>query len=295
MSGKYDKKKKTSSKKKAAAKALVKKKRTGRWILTGLLYALLIGSLIFIAYLETREDVTESNDPTVRETQSQDTVLPEQEAADPGQEQVPDVTEGGDEQQPTESEALQSVEGLDLGSGVIITGYLPYTGAFMEDRTDEVVADVLGIKITNTGEEYVQAMDITLTDGDVTAEFSLSTLFPGQTVVVLEKNRMAYTDAPEFTAAETSSVALFDGNPGMAEDKIKIQCLDGVINITNISEEDITGDILVYYKNYIGGIYYGGITYRLRVEGGLKAGEIRQGSAAHFNTSNSAVVFATCG
>ena len=53
--------------------------------------------------------------------------------------------------------------------------------------------------------------------------------------------------------------------------------------------------ILVYYKNYIGGIYYGGITYRLRVEGGLKAGEIRQGSAAHFNTNNSTVVFATCG
>ena len=288
MSGKYDKKKKSSSKKKAATKAPVKKKCTGRWILTGLLYALLIGALIFIAYLETREDTSEPSDPTPQETYSQEEI-PEQ-----IQEET-EAIEATESQQSAGTEAPQSVDGLDLGSGVILTGYLPYTGAFMEDRTDEVVSDVLGIKITNTGEEYVQAMDITLTDGDVTAEFSLSTLFPGQTVVVLEKNRMAYTGAPEFTGFEIGSVALFDGNPGMAEDKIKIQCLDGVINITNISEEDITGDILVYYKNCIGGIYYGGITYRLRVEGGLKAGEIRQGSAAHFKTNNSTVVFATCG
>jgi len=290
MSGKYDKKKKTSGKKKAAAKAPVKKKRTGRWILTGLLYALLIGALIFIAYIETREDASEPTDPVLQETYAREETVP--------QEQVPDATEAPEEsgsQQPGETQAPKTPGGLHLGSNIYVTGTMSYTGAFMEDRTDEVVSDVLGIKITNTGEEYIQAMDITLTDGDVTAEFSLSTLFPGQTVVVLEKNRMAYTDAPEFTDFETSSVALFDGNPGMAEDKIKIQCLDGVINITNISDEDITGDILVYYKNYIGGIYYGGITYRLRVEGGLKAGEIRQGSAAHFNTNNSTVVFATCG
>jgi hypothetical protein len=42
-------------------------------------------------------------------------------------------------------------------------------------------------------------------------------------------------------------------------------------------------------------MYYGGITYRIRIEGGLKAGEIRQGTAAHFNPDNSTVVFVTCG
>lgn len=285
MSGKIDKKKKNSGKE-LASKATVKKKRTGRWVMTGLLYALLIGALIFIAYVETREPAQESADPVVAETQFQ-------EIEDPQQMQTTDGTEAG--VQPEQMEALQKVDGIPLGSNVYVTGTLSYTGAFMEDRTDEVVADVLGIRVTNAGEEYIQTMDIALTNGDVTAEFSLSTLFPGQTVVVLEKNRMPYSTAHEFTAAKTSSVAFFDSDPGMAEDKIQIQCLDGVINISNISGEDITGDILVYYKNYINGIYYGGITYRLRVEGGLKAGEIRQGSAAHFNTSNSVVVFATCG
>ena len=182
----------------------------------------------------------------------------------------------------------------DLGSGVQIDGFLSYTGAFMEDRTDEVVTDVLAIRVTNHGEEYIQTMDITLTAGETTAEFSLSTLFPGETVVVLEKHRMAYSTAPEFTQVQASNVALFDSHPGMCEDRIEIQCLDGVINVTNISGEDISGDVLIYYKNYVGGMYYGGITYRLRIEGGLKAGEIRQGSAAHFNPDNSTIVFVTC-
>lgn len=183
---------------------------------------------------------------------------------------------------------------FDLGSDVKITRLLPYTGAFMEDRTDEVVTDILAIQVTNTGEKYLQTMDITLTSGETQAQFSLSTLFPGETVVVLEKNRMAYSTAPEFEQAQTSTVALFDEYPGMCEGKLEIQCLDGIINVTNISNEDITGDILIYYKNYVSGIYYGGITYRVRISGGIKAGQIYQGTAAHFNPDNSTIVFVTC-
>ena len=186
-------------------------------------------------------------------------------------------------------------EPMDLGNGVQITGLISYTGAFMEDRTDEVVADVLGIQVMNSGSEFIQTMDITLTSGDTEAQFTLSSLFPGETVIVLEKNRMAYSDSLEFQSAQTSSVAFFQTPPGMCEDQLKIQCLNGVINVTNISGEDISGDILIYYKNYVSGVYYGGITYRIRMEGGIKAGEIKQGTAAHFNPDNSTVVFVTCG
>ena len=184
---------------------------------------------------------------------------------------------------------------FNLGSNVQITGLISYTGAFMEDRTDEVVADVLGIQVMNSGSEFIQTMDITLTSGDTEAQFTLSSLFPGETVIVLEKNRMAYSDSLEFQSAQTSSVAFFQTQPGMCEDQLKIQCLNGVINVTNISGEDISGDILIYYKNYVSGVYYGGITYRIRLEGGIKAGEIKQGTAAHFNPDNSTVVFVTCG
>ena len=193
------------------------------------------------------------------------------------------------------TDETKAFETMDLGNGVQITGLISYTGAFMEDRTDEVVADVLGIQVTNSGTEYIQTMDISLTNGDTQAQFTLSTLFPGETMIVLEKNRMAYSDSLEFQSAQTSAVAVFQDQPSLCEDKLKIQCLNGVINVTNISGEDIPGDILIYYKNYVSGIYYGGITYRIRLEGGIKAGEIKQGTAAHFNPNNSTVVFVTCG
>ena len=208
----------------------------------------------------------------------------------------PDVEYTEPATRPTEqADAPTEPQGVDLGSGIVITDYIRYSGPFLEDRTDEAVSDVLAIRVTNTGEEYIQTMDIVLSDGETKARFSLSTLFPGETVIVPEANRMPFTDVPEFTKAATESVALFDGHPGMCTDRIAIQCLDGVMNITNISGEDITEDIFVYYKNYIDGVYCGGITYRLRLTGGLKAGEIRQGSAAHFDRENSRIVFVTCG
>ena len=243
----------------------------------GLLLAILVALAIWMETADVRKDPNPDNGTTEPHAQTEATPRTEQ-------------------TEPTETPNDSALQGeIDLGSGVKITGLISYTGAFMEDRTDEVVTDVLAIKVTNTGEEYIQTMDITLQAGDSQAQFSLSTLFPGETMVVLEKNRMAYSTAPDFSEAQTSAVALFDAHPGMCEDKLEIQCLDGVINVTNISGEDITGDILIYYKNYVSGMYYGGITYRLRIEGGLKAGEIRQGSAAHFNSRNSTVVFVTCG
>lgn len=190
---------------------------------------------------------------------------------------------------------VESQDIFDLGNDVKITDFLPYTGTFMEDRTDEEVDDILAIQVTNSGEKYIQTMDITLTAGEIQAQFSISTLFPGETAVVIEKNRMTYSNMPTFDQAQASAVAMFEGNPGMCQDKLEIQCLDGIINVTNISGEDITGDILIYYKNYVSGIYYGGITYRVRIEGGLKAGEIRQGTATHFKPDSSKIVFVTCG
>lgn len=211
------------------------------------------------------------------------------------------VTEGEQQefteavQQITEPPQTEETVTTGLPDGVVITELLPYTGAFMEDGTDEIVMGVLAIRVSNTGTECVQTMNITMTAGEIQAQFSLSTLFPGETVIVLEKNRMEYSAAPEFDRVQASAVVLFDERPGMCEDLLEIQCLNGVINITNISGSDITDDIMVYYKNYVGGVFYGGITYRLRIEGGLMADEIKQCMATHFNPENSKVVFATCG
>lgn len=275
MSGKYANQRKN------------KKKSRSLLIAISVCAVILAVLVAFVFFLESRENTDDPElDTTLNQVEQQTT---------PGTEASDNTSETTDVDDTNTSGQNNKQDVYDLGSGVIITDFISYTGAFMEDRTDEVVTDVLAIQVTNFGEEYIQTMDIILTAGDTQAQFSLSTLFPGETVVVLEMNRMAYSTAPEFEQLRTGNVALFDGHPGMFEDKLEFQCLNGVINVTNISDEDITGDILIYYKNHVSGVYYGGITYRLRIEGGLKAGEIRQGTAAHFNPDNSAIVFVTCG
>jgi hypothetical protein len=62
------------------------------------------------------------------------------------------------------------------------------------------------------------------------------------------------------------------------------------MNVKNISDSDIEGNIYVYYKYKTQDLFYGGITFRVTVEGGLKAGEIRQLMTSHFNPDTCQVV-----
>lgn len=200
------------------------------------------------------------------------------------------VETGGDSVQ---IDAVEEVS-VDLGQGLVMTDIGSYTGVYMEDGSDDLVSGILLIAVANRGDHAVQYAEIAMPAGDGTAVFSLSTLPPGETVILLEKNRMEYT-AAEYTAAAAENVVLFTEPLSQCADKLSVQILNGAINVTNISGGDITADIVIYYKNSAADVYYGGITYRVRLEGGLKAGELRQIMASHFSADGSAIMFVTCG
>jgi hypothetical protein len=183
---------------------------------------------------------------------------------------------------------------INLGYGMMIKEVGKYTGAFMEDGSDEMVSDVLMLTVKNEGDETIQYAEIALPIGEKEAKFSLSTLTPGSTMLLLEQNRMNYVDG-EYNTAVAKNVVLFSEPLSLCEDKLKIQALEGVINVSNISGHNINGDIIIYYKNIVEDIFYGGITYRVRIEGGLKKNEIRQLVANHFSESGSKIMFVTCG
>ena len=198
---------------------------------------------------------------------------------------------------PTEANRIEDSEEvtMNLGHGLLITDVGSYTGMYMEDGSDEIVSGILMIQITNTGEEDIEYAQISLACGDQTAQFRLSTLPAGETAILLEQNRMQYDPEERYAAAVAENVAVFRQELSICDDRIQLQVLNGALNVKNISEEDIDGDIVIYYKNYSSGIYYGGITYMIRIQGGLKAGEIRQSVAAHISPSASRVMFVTCG
>ena len=151
------------------------------------------------------------------------------------------------------------------------------------------------IQITNTGVQDIEFAEIHMTYGAETANFKVSTLPAGKSAILLELNRMKYDPDVEYTDAFSENVAVFRQELSVCDDKLQLQVLDGVVNVKNISGEDIDGDILIYYKNYSSEVYYGGITYMIRIQGGLKAGELRQSPAAHISPSGSSVMFVTCG
>lgn len=191
-------------------------------------------------------------------------------------------------------DACEDVQEADFSfkGDLKITAMGSYSGAYMEDGSDEDVSDVMMIVVANEGEDTLQYAEITLT-GEEDAVFKLSTLKPGDSVMVLEANRKSYSDDNKYTEASIANVVFFTEALSMYEDQLEIQSLDGGFNITNVSEKDITGDITVYFKNSGEDMLYGGITYRGRIEGGLKAGEIRQVMSEHFSGADTKVMFIT--
>lgn len=192
-------------------------------------------------------------------------------------------------------EAIVDVPTGQMDANLTIRNIGAYTGAYVEDGSNDIVSNVLMLVVDNSGEEAVQYAEITLPTENGDAKFTLSTLPAGESVVLLEQNRMTYTGKEDASMAFSSNVAFFSEPLSLYEEKLKLQILDGAINVTNISGEDISEDIVIYYKNAAADIYYGGITYRVRIEDGLKADEIKQIMASHFSDSGSKIMFVTVG
>ncbi len=189
---------------------------------------------------------------------------------------------------------IEPVTTINLGNGLEITDMGSYTGTYMEDGSDEFVTGVMMIIVANTGDADLQFASIELAFADTTANFELSNLAVGQSVVLLEKQRQPQPQGQPMSAV-ARNVVLFDSPMSLCTELVEITGLDGMLNVKNISGADITGDIVVYYKNSATDLLYGGITYRVRIEGGLAAGEIRQVVAGHYRSSGSSICMVTVG
>lgn len=257
MSGKYSKKKKS---------------RSGLWtvlVMIAVVAALFAG--LWIMASQEQEDMPLPSQPDA-------TVSTENTQAETG------TTCGLQE----ESEGVTS---FNLGQGLNVLRYGKYIGVYMEDGSDEFVENVMMIVVENTSEYAIQYAKITVSGPAGDAVFTLTTLLPGESAVVLEANRKSYNDQDVYNLATLDNLAVFQESPSTLEDQLQIQPLAGGFNITNISGQDISGEIAVYFKDEADGMYYGGITYVCRIQGGLKAGETKQIMSANFTEDGSRVVF----
>lgn len=203
----------------------------------------------------------------------------------------------GDTQQPNDSLGQIEVgqtETQALGSDLELQGIGRYAGLYLEDGSDDIVSNIMMVRVKNTGEKDLQLAKLRIKYADFTAEFEITNLPAGRTVVVLEKNRHTYVEQ-KHVSASLENVVFFQTQMDVFADKFELTGLDGVLNVKNISGSDISGDIYVYYKYFARDELYGGITFRAKINGGLKDGEIRQVSAGHFDPDECIVVNITPG
>ena len=252
-----------------------RKKKKGQGAIIALIAVLAVAAVLIAALLSDEDTTDQQTEPSTDATQVQ--------------------TEATEASGTEPTDVPMNIPGIQLGRGLVITEIGAYSGAYVEDGTDEQVSDVLMLVVANAGDADIQYAEITLSAGDEQAVFTLSTLPVGEYMVVLEQNRMTYDEDTAYDQAEARNVALFSDQLSLCQDRIRIQSLDGAVNISNLSGADIAGDVVIYYKNIADGMLMGGITYRVRLTGGMAAGEIRQIMSEHYSASGSRVMFVTCG
>ena len=166
-----------------------------------------------------------------------------------------------------------------------------YAGIYMEDGTDDIVSEVMMIEVKNESEEDLQLARIYITYADIVTEFEVTNLSSGSSAVLLEKNQ-SRLPAGEPVKIEAHNVVFFNDKMSLIRDKIEIIGEDGMLNVKNIVQEDMDGDVYIYYKHKMNDRFYGGITYRAKVKG-ISVGETIKISAEHYRKDSSEIVMVT--
>lgn len=194
----------------------------------------------------------------------------------------------------TTADSTDTFEPLFLPDGLCITEVGSYAGIYMEDGSDEIVTDVMMLVLENTAEKDLQMAKIQLVYSDFTAEFEVTSLPSGESVVLLEKNRHA-TAKEEIQSAKATDIVFFDKTLSLQKDRLNVEGNDSTISVTNITKTDISDNIYLYYKNSAKGMLYGGITYRVCINGGIVAGETAKILTEHYTPDGSRILWITCG
>lgn len=195
--------------------------------------------------------------------------------------------------QETEPEATE-LQPVELSDGLVIHHLGGYAGIYMEDGTDEVVSDVMMLVLENTSDKDLQLARIQIEYPDFTAEFEVTNLPAGAKIVALEKNRHPEVQE-QYVSVQAKNVVFYAAPMTLQEERIMITGANGTLTVENVSGEDITGDIYIYYKNSATDLFYGGITYRVCVSGGLASGEKNTVIAGHYTVDGSRLLLVECG
>lgn len=180
---------------------------------------------------------------------------------------------------------------MTLSEDIEIEKAFLYNGEFPEDGSFKVENEVFALKVANKSDKDIQLVRIYVVTDQKECLFEITTLPSQKSVTVFEKNAQSVSEDEKILEIREENKVFFTHKLSLCTDEFEITQLDEVLNIKNISSNDITTDIYVYFKRVDdNGDYYGGITFRANV-GKLKADEFKQIPARHFVKESSEVLF----
>lgn len=164
-------------------------------------------------------------------------------------------------------------------------------GHFPEDGSDEAVENVLAVKLTNTSSKTLEYLTFTLTVNETVYPFSVATVPAGKSIYVFNRERKNAPDRVTSLEGKAEVELHFSKEPSTKPDILSYDIQNGTVVVTNMSEKDIKSDIIVYYKSTADAGYFGGITYRFRIVGGLAAGQSFSAYAPHAYSHMTEIMF----
>lgn len=188
-----------------------------------------------------------------------------------------------------------SPESTALNSGEVeMVSLFPYTGAYVEDGSDEECTNIAAVTVKNNSDKAWQILSFEVMAGGGTYNFTVTALMPGMTLTVLERDKKTLPTGAQATYFGITQSGEYAVMPSVHEDMFEAQVYNGIMNLKNISDRDMENDVFVYYKNKDASGFLGGITYRVNF-GKLKSGELSQRPSAHLKQGNSEILFITYG
>lgn len=188
----------------------------------------------------------------------------------------------------------EDIAGMELpyqvpDSSIQILSVGQYTGPFIETGQDIPTDNVLTLVVENTGEKMIEYAEIHLNAGEEEAVFKITALPAETAMMVQELNQLKYSK--DITYSYLSAVeALVQDEKGMHEDQVSVIGENGKITVTNNSDENIPELYVCYHTVQSGGVYRGGITYRVAFEN-IAAGESKTVESGHFYEKSSSILF----
>lgn len=261
-----------------------------RWMLVGAV-AIIVLLAAAVWWFATRGDTqpeTPVNTNATEQTQATGDHQDNSEQTQPSENTQPSgETQSSGQTQPSGTGDDED-EYFTFAEGISISSIYKYAGMFMEDGTNEVVQDVMMLIVRNDTAQDLQLARFEVDYSDYTAQFEVTNLPAGQSVVALEQNRRAYSD-DSYQDVKIKDVVFFAEPMSLCENQVKLTGGEGYIDVENISE-DTLGLVYIYYKNSAKDILYGGITYRVKLDTGLEPGEITRVTTGHYSPENSTIL-----